>query len=474
MTTAAAAPRSRVLACVLTLAATLVIPQMARAQGDDAAAVEKVTKLNKKAVEEYENLNFEEARKILKDALDICTQAGLDNHPIKARTHVHLGVVILAGFHQRDLAVKQFKKALEIQPDIKLTKSLANPEIQEAFDEAASQAGKPDIVEKQAGEPLVHEPVTQGTQGRPVSVRATVDQALGAKRVVLNFKPDGAAEFVERDMTEVTPGNWATEIPASVTGGNRVAYYIEVEGDKEQTLASKGTEDAPLMVTLKGAGAPAVTSRKAPPRRRDDTPKDEGGPRWYIGLGFGSGSGWTTGKGEVNADHMINPAGFAPSSLGQVEPEVGYFVKPNLMLSLQLRFQYITGPTSEPDTFDLQCGSDHLCSPSKYALSGFAKATYFFGDGNLHPFVSGSLGGGYIRHVAAFPSVGNVCGPTPASHQQCVDTVAGGPILLGPGAGLLYNVTDMFALTLNVSTYVGLPSNFTFHVDGNVGVALEF
>src|SRR3954447_2705511 len=142
MTTAHVALGSRVLACLLVLSAWLVPLRTARAEAEDTAAVEKVTKMNKKAVEEYENLNFEEARKILKDALDLCTQSGLDNHPIKARTHVHLGVVILAGFKQRDLAIKQFKKAFEIQPDIKLTKSLANPEIQEAFDEATAQLGK--------------------------------------------------------------------------------------------------------------------------------------------------------------------------------------------------------------------------------------------------------------------------------------------------------------------------------------------
>ena len=44
-----------------------------QANKDDCATV---TKLNKKALDEYENLNFEEARKILKDALDFCKQAG--------------------------------------------------------------------------------------------------------------------------------------------------------------------------------------------------------------------------------------------------------------------------------------------------------------------------------------------------------------------------------------------------------------
>jgi hypothetical protein len=54
----------RVFSCLLVLAALLVAPAAARAQSDEA--IEKATKQNKKAIEEYENLNFEEARKILK------------------------------------------------------------------------------------------------------------------------------------------------------------------------------------------------------------------------------------------------------------------------------------------------------------------------------------------------------------------------------------------------------------------------
>jgi hypothetical protein len=454
----------------LAVLAVAVSSRSARAQNDDptAAAVEKVTKMNKKAVEEYENLNFEEARKILKDALDLCTQSGLDKHPITARTHVHLGVVILAGFKQRDLAIKQFRKALEIQGDIKLTKSLANPEIQEAFDEAVAQAAQPEggqpPVEKPP-EQLVHDPVTLGKQGKAVPIHVTVDSALAGKRVVLNFKPDGAAEFVERDMTEVSPGNWQSEIPATVAVGNRVAYYIDVEDDKENTVATKGTEESPFVVLLKSAG---------PARPETPSPNEGEGGHWFIGLGFGSGTGWTNGNGEVNADHKITPAGFAPSELGHVEPEVGYFIKPGLLLSAQLRFQYVTGPTEAKlpmnAKYQNECGGDYVCSPAKYALAGFAKVTYFFGEAHLHPFVSGSLGGGYIRHVAAFPSITN-CGSS--GTQECVDTVAAGPVLVGPGGGILYDVSDSFGLMLGATSYLGFP-NFTFHVDVNGGVAVQF
>lgn len=482
MPSAHAAPESRVrptsLFCLILGLAPLVLVMaapvgVAYAQADDPAAVDKVTKLNKKAVDEYENLNFDEARKILKDALDLCSQSGLDKHPITARTHIHLGVVILAGFKQRDLAIKQFKKALEIQPDIKLTKSLANPEIQEAFDEAVAQAGKPEPPEappEKPPEPLTHDPVTQGKQGKPVQVQAGVSASLGAKRVILNFKAEGATEFTERDMTEVSPGNWQSEIPFTATAGSKVVYYIDAENDQEETLATKGTEESPFVVALRPA--PPVVAKRQPEEEDDD---EEPGPRWFIGLGLGSGVGWTTGNGEVNADHKIDPPGFAPSGLGHVAPELGYFVAPGWLLSGQLRFQYITGPTEEkldPATDPtFECGTDHVCSTAKYALAGFVKITRFFGVSELHPYVSFSAGGGNIRHVAEFPSVGKKCGPN--GDQTCVDTVAAGPVLFGPGVGVLYNLSEGFALTLGAVSYVGVP-DFTFHVDLNAGLAIEF
>ena len=112
-----------------------MVPEVARAEGEDPAAIEKVTTLNKKALAAYNSLDFEDARKLLKQALDLCGSSGLDKHPIKARTHIHMGVVLIAN-KQPDLAVKQFRKAIEIQPDIQVTKSLANPEILQAFQQA--------------------------------------------------------------------------------------------------------------------------------------------------------------------------------------------------------------------------------------------------------------------------------------------------------------------------------------------------
>src|SRR5262245_8158254 len=235
---------SRAFVCLAAIAlSALVAAPAARAEAEDSAAVEKVTKLNKKAVDEYQNLNFEEARKLLKSAIDICTQSGLENHPVTARTYVHLGIVVFAGFKQREEAIKYFRKAMDIQADIKLDKILATPEVQEVYDEAvAQQAPAPPAPPKTPGAGIEHEPVTESPQGSPITIKATVDPGLGAKKVVLSFSADGADDFAEKEMKEDPPGSgsFSAEIPSSATQGGVVDYFIEALGDNDTPITGKG------------------------------------------------------------------------------------------------------------------------------------------------------------------------------------------------------------------------------------------
>ena len=105
-----------------------------------ADAIDKVTQLNRDALAAIDKREFEKARELLKHALDVCDSAGLDRHPLAARTHVHMGVVIIEGFKNHELGRKQFAKALEIEPTITVTKSLSTPELEEAFSEAKTGA----------------------------------------------------------------------------------------------------------------------------------------------------------------------------------------------------------------------------------------------------------------------------------------------------------------------------------------------
>jgi hypothetical protein len=130
----------------------------------------------------------------------------------------------------------------------------------------------------------------------------------------------------------------------------------------------------------------------------------------------------------------------------------------------------VSGATSFYATDTSTCGSSMICAPPSVAIAGFARAHFLFDFDELHPFVSAAVGGGSIRHVTSFPSMPK-CGSD--MKTTCVDTLDAGPIFIGGGGGLLYNLSDTFALMAESNLLLGF-TNFTFNVDINVGVAVEF
>ncbi|MES1165576.1 MAG: tetratricopeptide repeat protein, partial [Verrucomicrobiota bacterium] len=469
----------------------LSAPGAARAEGEDPAAIEKVTNLNKKALDAYNNLEFEDARKLLKQALDLCGSAGLDKHPIKARTHIHMGVVLIAA-KQQELGVKQFRKALDIQPDIQVTKALANPEIIQAFEEAGSAGGgdagggdsaaEGTTAPPNGGEPatpsdIAHVPVKRAKKGRPVSIVVSVSPELtGYTKVVIAYRADGGPEFLPAEMHR-SGSRWSGEIPAEATRGRIVHYYVEAEAEDETAVASAGSEERPYTVTLGSGDGDGGGD--------DDDDDDERGPPLFVSILGGTGIGYATGNGEVNADNKV-ASGFAPSSAAQIIPEVGYFLSPHFRLSGQLRYQVVSGATPQnldalstsltPEQKTKLCGADHLCSPANYAVAFFGRASWFFGSGTFRPYFSLAAGFGNIRHIVTFTSLktassAGTCGKS--GREACVDTVLAGPIFGGPGGGLLINITDHFGVLIDIASVIGFPK-FTYHLDFNGGVAARF
>jgi hypothetical protein len=139
----------------------------------------------------------------------------------------------------------------------------------------------------------------------------------------------------------------------------------------------------------------------------------------------------------------------------------------SLMFSGQLRYEYITGTT------DIYAQSPlHTYHTANYALALFAKATWKYGEGRYHPVFSFAVGGGRIRHVVSFQRQNLTdCGPN--RHETCVDTIGAGPVLLGPGAGFLYDVNNRVAVVVQLNSVLGFPT-FTVNFDANVGVAFGF
>ncbi len=465
--------RAFTLFVVAVIAIAGLMPHQALADDRDSATVGKITVLNRKAVDAYQHLEFETAVRLLNEALEVSERAGLTMHPIRARTFMTLGIVTLGGFKQRDQAIKYFRKALQIQPEVRLSPGLANPEIQAAFDEAIATLASGSSDEMPAEKALAHDPIHSAPAGQPLSISVVPDKDLGASAIVLRYRPASAAGFSDVPMQQGSNGAYQAAIPASATAAGQVVYFIEARRADGSVLLKRGSAVDPFVVTLTGAAPVAAASPSPGPAAPPAPPEPK---RFYFALLAGSGVGYATGHGEETLNSVKSP-GIVWTRTGQLAPEIAYYVMPQLRLGVQARLQLVSGATPYHIPTNPQpgeCGTDHVCQPFTGAFAGLVKGSWELSDptSSFRPYVSMSAGYGRIRHVTEV-SAPQTCGSGAMPTGQCKDTVAGGPVLLGPAIGFQFLVADGIGLVAELNALVGLP-DFTANADLNIGVAFGF
>ncbi len=466
----------------------------ARASGpEDNATVNQIVELNKKALVMYGNLDVSGAAEQLEQALALCSRADLANHPVAARTHLHLGVVYVSGLKKREKGLAELKRALAIDPKIKIAKSLVNPEVQAVFAEAeagptppaapaqappfpAGQASAlpPSAISSRRESPVIqHPPVTQAIRGRPVAIKVQVPPGLGAFKVVLAYQAEDAEAFLAREMAPIAgaAGWYQEEIPMEATQGSRVAYYLEAQDADDQPIANHGTPEQPHQITL----GPELAVEEPPPPKVIETPAYAGrtandSPGLWLVLALGSGGGYHSGAPEMNPVDTNTPpqgirvSGFGLASVGHLAPEIGFFPRDGLVVSVQGRLQYVTGAQ------DVEIGP-RTYRPATLAIAGLAKLTWFprAARTRLRPFLTAQAGAGQIRHSITTPASANLtgCGPGPT----CKDTVMGGLGLAGLGAGVTWMLDQNLAVYAAFNVLAGMP-NFVINGDLNLGIAI--
>jgi hypothetical protein len=396
-----------------------------------------------------------------------------------------MGVVYVAGLKKREQGLEEFKKALRIDPNIKVTKSLANPEVQAAFQEAAmdmseSGAAAPaapvapaPIVSEPAAPPassLVHIPVNEGIAGQPIAVKVQAPAAMAAVRVVVAYRGEGSKDYATRELDPAANDWYQGQIPADATTGSMVNYYIVAYNDQGQSVAQDGSSSAPHVIALGEAGiASAPSTSEGDEGGRESS---SGGSSIWFSLAAGTGFGYHSGQPEANrvddSGNKISKSGLGMARLLHISPEFGFFATDSLLLSLQGRFQLVSGASSvkgsEVEKNPGACKGG-TCHPASYALAFLAKATWFLGEpGSVNPFFSLAAGGGQIRHVV---SVGKLSGCPSAG---CKDTVVGGPILVGAGFGATFELTESLSLVASANALLGLPDVMA-NLDVNLGLA---
>ena len=99
------------LAAVAAVGTLTAAPRVAQAQ--NVPAVDKLIAMNKKALEDYETLEWDTAKRTLLQALVFAKKSNLETHPMMARTYVHLGAVYIVGFKDKQKGLQSFSRALQ-------------------------------------------------------------------------------------------------------------------------------------------------------------------------------------------------------------------------------------------------------------------------------------------------------------------------------------------------------------------------
>jgi hypothetical protein len=310
-------------------AGTALMPATAFAQ--DQAVIDKLVQMNKKALDDYDTLDFDSAKKRLLDALMTGKKAGLDNHPVLARTYIHLGAVYLIGFKDRQKALQSFGRALDIDPNIQLSKGIDTPEVTAAFQEAQrghgggggggeSAAPKPKrrgpIMESDSGgsapppprrppppppeddegkEPDL--PVHVAALDCPTPDEAIIDRALLLRcavapnlpvaSVVLLYRAPGKDGYTEEVMTKSPKGWLQATIPKKAVTGKSIQFYFEGRNAAGKAVVANGGADSPNIVLLVEESARGEASAAPSGVDEEENPlADEEGPyrpRLHLG-----------------------------------------------------------------------------------------------------------------------------------------------------------------------------------------------
>jgi hypothetical protein len=497
------------------------------ALGQDAATIKRIEQMNKRAMEDYDLLEFDSARKTLTDAVALVRSSGLEDSgsAIAAKTYLNLGVVYIGGFKDKDRGRMQFVRALKIKPDARLDAQVATPELQEVFNDALKEMGrrpgkpskpepvkpepvKPEPVKpepvKPAGpediepsgtkvEGLAHEPLSEARSGFPIVVKAEVGSDITAGKVLLFYRGTGREDYLLLPMNKNRKGVYVAQIPADQVTGKVLQYYIEVRDSRGRPQVANGSAGSPNIISIvEGTGDGSTPDGKSddtedPLKRKgtkvtkkDDKPVPSGPKRrrFWITAGIGTGFGLAYGYSECAWNEGPQPdgrnySGFCVVGANAAKTKIspGFATAP-LHVAPEIGF-YLTERWAIGVQGRLQVITLADSGAATAAMAGVARGLYFFGIEKFRYYLSFALGGGQIRHTVPLGKVATHADDPLIQARNIKDTVLGGYFIFGPGFGITYEFSKYVGLMAELNAWAGVPK-VTFNLDINVGLTLNF
>lgn len=232
----------------------------------DAKSKKEIETKMKEAMENYDLLEYEEARKILNQALTVAKKAKMENDPVTAKVHLRLGIVYFAGLQDAESAKLSFLNAAEIDKGIALDKAYATAEMAKLLDEAKAEAGGSggggggDIEPAGGGGADVDCSTVAGVQhtiidtakgGKDLVLDAAVGADVQPAKVAIMYRARGATDFTESKM--IASGCvYRGVIPKAALSGDLIHYYVAAYNDQGRVIASKGSAGSPNIVEIAG------------------------------------------------------------------------------------------------------------------------------------------------------------------------------------------------------------------------------
>jgi hypothetical protein len=414
----------------------------------------------KEAMENYDLMDYDAAKKLLTQALAIAKKAKLDKDPLTAKAYIDLGIVQFVN-QDPDGAKLSFLSAVQIDPKIQIEPAYKSAEMGKLLESVRAEAtggggdktpAEPAVadsgVDCAAVQGMQHTIIDEAKSNAPVQIEAFVAPEITTSKVVVMYRPEGATEFTEVKLRKEGDCKYTGSIPTSALKGSLLHYYVAAFADGPKPVASKGSSGSPNIIEVTAAaGGGAVTSGD----NEDPLNGSKGGgggggvdasvssgvtvtgpkkAHLLIGLAGGTGFGYVTGTTE-GMNTVKNCC--IGSSLVVLQPEIGFFVNPKMSVGIAGRIGMPIGANVEGHA---------TAAPGVLARVRLSLADN--GDGIR---VMGQIGAGILRNTIKLDN---------SMPGMDTDVVAQGPLLVGGGIGYAKHLSSSLAFTADLSVLAGI------------------
>ena len=264
---------------VIVIMALCILSVSIRAQAQSSEA--QVRQLVKNAMEDYGSLIIDAAKDKLDIALDLAREKGITG-TVLASIHINRGIVQAGGFMNNTDALESFKKAVCIDPEVKLDKLYSTPDIQTTFLLAKNQVQDPGACDELGVSSAVEEivemveeveekktpsrtgpsvpdcarfvPVEEQLVLHPVPfyIEIDSDMELTTSRILLFYRRGGEKKFRQAELEKHDKGFGAKIGCDYMVSANPsvVEYNIWIMDLEDKPMCKIGTPEEPFKVSM--------------------------------------------------------------------------------------------------------------------------------------------------------------------------------------------------------------------------------